>query len=71
VSLARTLILIGGALVALGLLVQLAPHIPLLGKLPGDIRIEREGGAFYLPIASCILISAIVTLVMQLIERMK
>jgi uncharacterized membrane protein required for colicin V production len=71
VSLARTLILIGGALVALGLLVQLAPHIPLLGKLPGDLRIEREGGAFYFPIASCILISAIVTLVMQLIERMK
>ncbi|HEU4429543.1 MAG TPA: DUF2905 domain-containing protein [Myxococcota bacterium] len=70
-SIARTLILIGGALVALGLLLQIAPHIPLLGKLPGDIRIEREGYSLYFPIVTCLLLSAIVTLVMQLIERMK
>jgi hypothetical protein len=70
-SLARTLILVGAALVALGLLLQLAPHVPLLGKLPGDLRIEREYGTLYFPVASCLLLSAIVTLVMQLIERMK
>ena len=70
-SFGRTLILIGGALVALALLMQLAPHIPLLGKLPGDVRIEREGYSLYFPIASCLLLSAIVTLAMQLIERMK
>jgi uncharacterized membrane protein required for colicin V production len=69
--LARTLIIVGAALLALGLLVQLAPHVPLLGKLPGDLRIERDGSTFYFPLASCILVSAIVTLVMQLIERMK
>ena len=68
---ARTLILIGGALVALGLLLQIAPHVPLLGKLPGDIRIEREGYSLYFPVVTCLLLSAIVTLVMQLIERMK
>ena len=71
VPLGRTLVLVGAALLALGLLVQLAPHVPLLGKLPGDLRIERDGAAFYFPITSCILLSAIVTLVMQLIERMK
>jgi hypothetical protein len=70
-SLARTLLLIGGALVALGLLLQVAPHIPVLGKLPGDIQIEREGYSLYFPITTCLLLSAIVTLVMQLIERMK
>jgi hypothetical protein len=70
-SAARTLILIGGALVALGLLLQLVPHVPVLGKLPGDIRIEREGGTLYFPVVTCLLLSAIVTLVMQLIERMK
>lgn len=68
---ARTLILVGGALVALGLLLQLAPHVPLLGKLPGDLRIERDGFVLHFPIASCLLLSAIVTLVMQLIERTK
>jgi hypothetical protein len=71
VQLARTLILIGGALVALGLLLQLAPHVPVLGKLPGDVRIERDGFVLHFPIATCLLLSAIVTLVMQLIERSK
>jgi hypothetical protein len=70
-SLARTLLLIGGALVALGLLLQVAPHVPLLGRLPGDLRIERDGYALYFPITTCLLLSALVTLVMQLIERMK
>jgi hypothetical protein len=70
-SLARALIIIAGALVALGLLLQIAPQLPLLGKLPGDIRIEGESGTFYFPVVSCLLLSAIVTLVMQLIERMK
>jgi hypothetical protein len=70
-SIARTLLLIGGALVALGLLLQIAPQLPVLGKLPGDLRIEREHGTLYFPVVSCLLLSAIVTLVMQLIERMK
>ena len=68
---ARALILVGGALVALGLLLQVAPELPVLGKLPGDIRIERESGTLYVPVVTCLLLSAIVTLVMQLIERTK
>lgn len=70
-SAARTLILIGAALIALGLLVQFAPHVPLVGKLPGDVSIERDGFSFSFPITSCLVLSAVVTLVMQLIERMK
>jgi uncharacterized protein HemY len=70
-SLPRTLLLIGGALVALGLLLQLAPQIPWIGKLPGDVRIEGDGYAFTFPVTTTLLLSAIVTLVMQLIERMK
>jgi hypothetical protein len=70
-SLPRTLLLIGGALVAFGLLLQLAPQIPWIGKLPGDVRIEGDGYAFYFPVTTSLLLSAIVTLVMQLIERMK
>lgn len=69
--LARTLLLIGAALLALGLLMQIAPQLPLLGKLPGDIRIEGERGTLYVPVVSGLLVSAIVTLVMQLIERIK
>jgi hypothetical protein len=71
VTIGRTLILIGAALLALGLLMQIAPHIPGLGKLPGDVKIEREGYSLYFPITTSLLLSAIVTLVVQLIEGRK
>lgn len=70
-SFARTLILVGAALLALGLLLQLAPHVPLLGKLPGDVHIQRDGYSLHFPVTTSLLLSAIVTLVMQLIERTK
>jgi len=69
--LGRTLILIGAALMALGVVLQLAPHIPLVGKLPGDIRIEREGYSLYFPVTTCVVLSVLVTLVLQLIARWK
>jgi len=62
-SLARPLIILGLVLLALGLVVYVGPSVPLLGslgRLPGDIRIEREGFRFYFPITSCIVVSAIV-----------
>ncbi|MDB6146822.1 MAG: hypothetical protein JWO45_486 [Spartobacteria bacterium] len=40
-----------------------------LGRLPGDIRIERGNFAFYFPIVTCIFISAILTLIMSLFRR--
>lgn len=56
-SLARGIVLFGLVLVALGVLLQLAPSLPLLGKLPGDIRIERPGFRFYFPITTCLVLS--------------
>ena len=46
----------------------LAPSIPWLGKLPGDIRIERENFRFYFPVVTCILISLVLTGIMWLIR---
>lgn len=40
-----------------------------LGHLPGDIRIERENFKFYFPLATCLLISLVLTLVMWLLRR--
>jgi Protein of unknown function (DUF2905) len=40
-----------------------------LGRLPGDIRIEREHGAFYFPIATCIIISIVLSLLMSIFRR--
>jgi hypothetical protein len=40
-----------------------------LGRLPGDIRIEREHSAFYFPIVTCIIISIALTLLLSLFRR--
>jgi len=69
-SLAKLLIVLGLGLAALGVLLWLVPRVPgldRLGRLPGDIRIERENVRFYFPWVSCLLISALVTLVAKLI----
>jgi hypothetical protein len=62
----RVLIVLGLVLVAVGLLVQLFPG---LGRLPGDLRIERPGFTFYFPITTCLLLSAVITLVSYLLSR--
>jgi hypothetical protein len=62
----RVLMVLGLVLVAVGLLVQLFPG---LGRLPGDLRIERPGFTFYFPITTCLLLSAVITLVSYLLSR--
>jgi hypothetical protein len=70
-SLARTLILLGVVLVAVGFVLSLAPQVPWLGKLPGDLRIERGGMRLYLPITTSILLSAVLTLLLSLLSRLR
>jgi hypothetical protein len=69
-SLGRILIVFGVALIAVGLLINLAGHLPLkLGHLPGDIVLRGKHGVFYFPLATCILLSAALSLVMWLLRR--
>jgi uncharacterized protein HemY len=68
-DLAKTLIYLGLILVVLGIIVALAGKFPWLGHLPGDIYIQRERFSFYFPLATCILISVIVTLVLYFLRR--
>ena len=63
------LVVAGVALVAVGLVLHLAPSVPLLGRLPGDVRIERPGFRLYVPVTTSILLSAVATAVMYLIGR--
>jgi hypothetical protein len=65
----KTLIYIGIALVVLGLFFSVVGKIPWLGNLPGDITIQRERFTVYFPLATCILISAIITLVLYFFRR--
>jgi DUF2905 family protein len=68
-GLGRTLIYLGLVLVAIGLILSFAGKLPWLGHLPGDISIERERFSFYFPLATCILISVILSLVLYLFRR--
>jgi Protein of unknown function (DUF2905) len=63
------MLVIGGLVIAgIGLVWVLAPNLPRLGRLPGDIVIERQNGRFYFPIVTCIVISVVLSLVMWLIR---
>lgn len=65
----RLLIILGVALILAGLLLTYGGRIPWLGRLPGDIRIERENFSFYFPLASSLLVSLLVSLLFWLFRR--
>lgn len=62
--------LTGVVLLVIGLLMMLAQKLPLgLGRLPGDIVIKRDNFTFYFPLATSILLSIILTLILNLLFR--
>ncbi|MBT0654765.1 DUF2905 domain-containing protein [Geomobilimonas luticola] len=65
----RHLILIGLVIAAIGVALSFADRIPWLGRLPGDISIRRENFSFYFPLATSIVISLILSLVLWLLRR--
>jgi hypothetical protein len=64
----RILITVGAVLVVAGLLWPWLSRLGL-GRLPGDIRIETASGVFYLPLTSCLVVSAVLSLVVWLVRR--
>ena len=66
----KVLMVVGLALVGIGALIWLSGRLNLpLGRLPGDIRIERENFKFYFPLVTCLLISTVLTLIFWLLRR--
>lgn len=67
---ARTLMILGAVLFALGLAAHLASklHIPL-GRLPGDITIRGKNTTFYFPIVTCLLLSLLYSLAVWILRR--
>lgn len=67
----RTLIVIGLVLVGAGLLFNFAGRLPFrLGRLPGDIYIHGRNSTFYFPLATCILLSVLFSLVLWIVRRL-
>ena len=69
-NLGLTILLIGVILVAVGLIVYFFhDKLGWIGRLPGDIRVERPGFRLYIPITTMILASALLSLLLWLIRK--
>lgn len=70
IQIARILIILGVILLAAGGLFYLAGRLNLpLGRLPGDIRIQRENFSCFFPLATSILLSILLTVILNLVAR--
>jgi len=67
--LSKMLVLTGIFITLLGLAVWLVPKIPWLGKLPGDIRYQGERVTFYFPVVTCLVLSVLLTILLNLLMR--
>lgn len=65
----RMLVLLGGIVVVLGIVLMVAPHVPWLGRLPGDIVIQRERFTIAFPIVTCLVVSIVLTVLLNLFFR--
>jgi hypothetical protein len=68
-ELGKTLIVAGILLVAIGLLLTFGGKLNFIGKLPGDIRIERENFSFFFPLGTCLLASLLLSLIIWIFKR--
>ena len=65
----KLLLIIGGVILLVGLFLTLGFRIPYLGKLPGDISIDRGNIHFYFPIVTSLVLSVLLTLVLSVFFR--
>ena len=68
-GLGRLLILAGLGLAAVGVVLVFAGRVPFLGRLPGDIVIQRDNWTLYFPLVTMLLLSLVLTLVLNLLAR--
>lgn len=67
----KILILFGAVLIVMGLLLILFQKTSFLGRLPGDVLIKRGNFTFYFPLATSIILSIIISLVLYLISKFR
>ena len=68
-DLGRMLIVLGVVIVLVGVLLLVVGRLPWLGRLPGDIHVQRGNWTLYLPLGTSIVLSLLLTLVLWLIGR--
>ncbi len=71
-ELGKSLLVVGVLIAIVGGLLLAAGKLPFrLGRLPGDIAVTGKNGSFYFPVVTCILLSALLTLVMWLVNHFR
>lgn len=68
---AKMIILTGVILVVIGLVMLVIPKLPFLGKLPGDLLIKRKNVTLYFPLATSIIVSVIISLILYLLGKFR
>ena len=68
-ELGKSLIIIGAVIIVAGIILWSGIGGGFLGKLPGDVRVERGNSVFYFPIVTCIIISIVLSLIFSLFRR--
>jgi hypothetical protein len=68
-NLGKALIVLGVAIAAVGALLLMAPRVPILGRLPGDILVHRKNFTFYFPLATSLIVSAVASLILWVWSR--
>jgi len=63
------IILIGLVIIVIGVLIRFTPLAKYIGKLPGDIRVEKENFRFYFPLTTLILLSIIINLLIRIFKK--
>jgi hypothetical protein len=67
----KLLIIIGIILIIAGLVVNWSDRIQFLGRLPGDISVEKENFKFYFPITTSIVLSILISIILYIIQAVK
>ena len=68
-SFAKFFLTLGAVFFAIGLILMLAPKFPWLGRLPGDILIRKKNFTLYFPLATSIILSIILTVLISLFRK--
>ena len=68
-DLGRSIVVLGLVIAAVGAVVMLLPRMPWLGHLPGDLHIERPGFSVHFPLVTCLVVSAVATIILNLFFR--
>jgi hypothetical protein len=63
----RALVLVGAVVLFLGVLLVVADRVPLVGRLPGDITVRGNGWTLYAPLATSIVLSVLLTVILSLV----